>query len=536
MASREAILKEIIKCGQNPTHFIDNYIKIQHPIKGLIPFKTFNYQKKCVEHFQNNRFNIVLKSRQLGLSTLAAGYAVWMALFHKEKNILIIATKLPTAINFIKKVKVALAGLPDWLKISQEITVTKSEVAFDNGSQIKAIPTSEDAGRSEALSLLIVDECAFIRDFSSIWTGLYPTLSAGGAAILISTPNGTVGVGQQYYSMWTEAEAGQNDFNAIRLEWQVHPEHDQAWFEKECRQLKDPKKISQELLCDFLASGDTYLQPGDLNWLREQIKEPIRKEGKVWIWKDPTPDAKYLMSGDVSRGDSKDYSTFHIFDYDNYEVVVEYMDKIPPDRLGELMIEWGTKYNNAVIIPEKNSFGYMTNVKLKSENYPFLFYKSSKQDLFTPLKEIPEEVPGFDTQTKSRIQILSKLEEVIRNKVLKVYSRRLYEQLHTFIWNNGKAQASPDSFDDLVISAAIGVWLLADDSTKLSENDSEILYALLKATKVESGGNATNVCAAINNVKPFVPPSFMSTNNKSQQVSMYNRRTPGMFNFNWLLK
>jgi hypothetical protein len=159
MASREAQVKEIIKCGQNPTYFIDKYVKIQHPLKGLIPLETFDYQKRCINDFEKHRFNIVLKSRQLGLSTIAAAYAVWLAIYHREKNILIIATKLPTALNFIKKVKVALAGIPSELKITKEVSVTKSEITFDNGSQIKAIPRSEDAGRSEALSLLIVDEC-----------------------------------------------------------------------------------------------------------------------------------------------------------------------------------------------------------------------------------------------------------------------------------------------------------------------------------------------------------------------------------------
>jgi hypothetical protein len=543
MASREAQVKEIIKCGQNPTYFIDNYIKIQHPMKGLIPFKTYDYQKRCVNDFQKHRLNIVLKSRQLGLSTIAAAYAVWLAIYHRDKNILIIATKLPTAINFIKKVKVALAGIPDWLKITKTVTETKSEISFDNGSQIKAIPRSEDAGRSEALSLLIIDEAAFISSFSEIWTGLQPTMSTGGSAIILSTPNGTVGVGQQYYNMWTEAEAGQNDFNAIRLEWWVHPEHDQIWFEKEARQLRDQKKISQELLCDFLTSGDTYLQPDDLTWLRMQITEPIKKENKnkIWIWKDPEPNKKYLISADVSRGDGKDYSAFHIFDYDDCEVVVEFMDKLPPDRLADLMIEWGKKYNDAVIVPENNSYGYLTCTRLRNENYKRLFYQSNKKDIFEILDPQPEELNGFSTQTKSRVQILSKLEEVIRNKLLTVHSRRLYEQLNTFIWNNGKAQASAESYDDLVLSAAIGVWLVSD-VTALPVDDKEMLYAMLRASSLERNSQSTTL-SKVNEVKPFVSPAIMGSNPNSvyhpRSSEFAQKQRPGaqgLFNFNWLLR
>ena len=200
-------IKEIIKCGKNPTYFFNKYVKIQHPIKGAIPFKTFDFQDTCVEAFEEHRFNIVLKSRQLGLSTISAAYAAWLAIFHKDKNILVIATKLSVAQNFIRKVKFVINSMPKWLLIPQIVNNNKQALEFSNGSTIKAVPTSEDAGRSEALTLLIVDEAAFVRNFDTLWTGLYPTLSTGGRAIVLSTPNG---VGGQYYDLWKQAEVGRS--------------------------------------------------------------------------------------------------------------------------------------------------------------------------------------------------------------------------------------------------------------------------------------------------------------------------------------
>src|SRR5690606_37911623 len=150
------------------------------------------------------------------------------------KNILIMATKLSTAINFVQKVKVMFESLPPWLLALCKANLTKQSLEFSNGSKVKAITTSGDAGRSEALSLLIVDEAAFIDNFEELWTGLYPTLSRGGRAILISTPKG---VGGQYYKLWVEAESGANSFNAIKLMWYVHPDQDQEWFEKETRNM-----------------------------------------------------------------------------------------------------------------------------------------------------------------------------------------------------------------------------------------------------------------------------------------------------------
>lgn len=158
LTNREAVLKEIIKCGKDPVYFIKRYAKIQHPRKGLIPFETYPFQDDCVADFEKHRFNIVLKSRQLGLSTVTAAYATWYALFKKDKNILVIATKLTTAMNFIRKCKVIIDNVPPWLLLTTP-EPTKQSIKFTNGSVITAIPTSTDAGRSEALSLLIVDEC-----------------------------------------------------------------------------------------------------------------------------------------------------------------------------------------------------------------------------------------------------------------------------------------------------------------------------------------------------------------------------------------
>jgi len=502
LMSRQAQVAEILKCGKDPTYFMKKYCKIQHQLRGLIPFDTYDFQDDCVKQFQQHRFNIVLKSRQLGLSTVSAAYVVWYAIFKKDKNILVIATKLNTAINFIKKVKTMLDGLPPWLLLTK-FEPTKQSIRFDNGSTITAVPTSPDAGRSEALALLIVDEAAFIRDFDEIWTSLYPTLSTGGSAIILSTPNG---VGGQYYKLWTEAESGANDFNPIRLPWDVHPEHNQEWFNKETRNLTK-RQIAQEFLCDFVSSGDTFLQPTEFEKLRTMIKPPLLKEGPqngVWIWKNPEQGHKYIISSDVARGDAADYSTFHVIDYESCEVCAEFMGKIPPDRLAELLSTYGRRYNNALICPEQNTFGYFTCVKLRDEGYPALYYSNNGGDLFGYKSNDPDAVPGFSTQTKTRTQILAKLEESIRNSRLKTYSQRLFDQLQAFIWNGSKAQAAKDAHDDLIMSLAIGAWLAAGESSS-DPQGMAMAMAMLKATAV-GNRNLNDLPGGMNQVRP-VPNS-----------------------------
>lgn len=476
---------EIVKCGRDPAYFFNSYVKIQHPTKGTIPFTTFPFQDDCVKEFIDNRFTIVVKGRQLGLSTLVAAYAVWMALFQKDKNILIIATKLQIAQNFIKKTKTIINNLPAWLVLPSVTANNKQLIEFSHGSTIKAIPTSEDAGRSEALSLLIVDEAAFVRDFDTLWTGLYPTLTTGGRAILLSTPNG---VGGQYYKLYKDAEAGINEFKAIKLNWDVHPERDQAWFDKETKNLS-VRQVAQEYLCDFASSGETFLGDDDLKWLHTQIQAPVTREGfdrNVWIWKQPLSEHKYVMSGDVARGDGKDFSAFHIIDLMTGEIVAEYKGKIAPDRFGDLLNDFGLKYNKALLCPENNSFGYATIIRLRDLNYPKMYYQRSNAVY------IGDYVPpgdtttaGFNTSGKSRSLILTKLEELIRNKQIISYSSRFYDELKTFVWNDNRVQAMKGENDDLVMSLAIGTWLY-DASAEHGKDSGALNQAMLAGMSIKS--------------------------------------------------
>lgn len=187
--SKKEIVAEILKCGKDPVYFIDNYARISHPIEGLIPFKTYPYQADLLQDFNDYRFNVILKARQLGISTIAAGYIVWLMLFHRDKNILVMATKFKTASNLVKKVKAIMKNLPQWIVISEISIDNRSSFELSNGSQIQAASTSGDAGRSEALSLLVIDEAAHVENLSELWAGLYPTISTGGRVIALSTPN-----------------------------------------------------------------------------------------------------------------------------------------------------------------------------------------------------------------------------------------------------------------------------------------------------------------------------------------------------------
>ena len=463
---KEAIKREYAKCAQDPTYFLGKYGIIQHPVKGKVNFNLYDFQEKSLKSFMKHDYNIVLKARQLGLSTLTAGYALWMMTFQQDKNILVIATKQETAKNLVTKVRVMHANLPGWLK-QPCVEDNKLSLRYKNGSQIKAVASSEESGRSEALSLLIIDEAAFIDKIDTIWGAAQQTLATGGRALIISTPNG---VGNFFHKTWIGAEDGTNDFNFINLHWSVHPERGQDWRDDQDK-LLGPSLAAQECDCDFITSGRGVIDGLLLEKMKESsIREPMEKRGidsNYWIWEPPNYTKNYVVSADVSRGDGTDYSAFHIIDIESLEQVAEYKGKISTQDFGNMLVNVASEYNNALLVVENNNIGWAAIQQVIDREYPNLFYTSKDlqyvdvQHQMTNKYRAQERnmVPGFSTTSKTRPLIIAKLEEMFREESVMVHSQRLIDELFVFIYNGNRAEAMSGYNDDLVMSFAIALWV-----------------------------------------------------------------------------
>jgi len=491
--TKKQIVKEILKCGKDAPHFINNYCRISHPMKGLIQFKTYPYQDDLLNDYNDFRFNVILKARQLGISTITAAYCVWFMLFHKEKNIVVLATKFSTAANLVKKVKSMMKNLPEWMKIATIDVDNRTSFELSNGSIIKAVPTSEDAGRSEALSLLVVDEAAHIEKMNEIWTAVYSTLATGGRCIALSTPKGT---GNWFHKTYIGAVDGENEFNPIELMWDVHPERDQAWFEKETKNMSK-RQVAQELLCNFNTSGDTVVHPDDLAWIQGNIKDPIYRTGydrNFWIWEKFDGNNQYLLTADVARGDGADNSVFHVIKLNTMEIVAEYQGKPSLDLYSRILFDAGVEYGNCLLVVENNGIGISVLEKLCDLGYPNLYYsiKSTHEFVESYQGEVMDKaVAGFTTSTKTRPLVVAKLEEFFRNRLLTTYSSRIYHELKTFIWQNGKPQAMRSYNDDLVMALAIGCWV-RDTALQVNKREVEYKKALLNSMyKSDSVMNTT---------------------------------------------
>ena len=463
---KEVIKQEYIKCAQDPAYFMKKYCMIQHPIRGKIPFELYDFQEKSVNEFHQHRFNVILKARQLGISTLTAGYSLWMMTFHQDKNILVIATKQEVAKNLVTKVRVMHANLPSWLK-QKCVEDNKLNLRYMNGSQIIAVSSGPEAARSEALSLLILDEAAFIDKIDEIWTASQQTLTTGGSCIALSTPNG---VGNWFHKTWVEAEEGRGMFNPIKLHWTVHPDREQEWRDEQDK-LLGPSSAAQECDCDFLTSGTGVIDAIILERLRKEFcKEPIERRGvdsNVWIWEQPDYTKDYIVCADVGRGDSADYSAFHIIELETMTQVAEYKGRVNTKDFGNMLVSIATEYNDALLIVENNNIGWATIQQVIDRDYPNLFYTSKDLQYVDVQHQITNKhyredkkmVAGFSTTSKTRPLIISKLEEFFREESVVVRSNRLIDDLFTFVYINNRAKAMTVYNDDLVMSFAIGLWV-----------------------------------------------------------------------------
>jgi hypothetical protein len=470
------------------------YVKIQHPVRGTVSFELYPFQENTLRDFVDNSLNIVLKSRQMGISTLTAAYSLWLMTFHSDKNILCISITQETAKEIVTKVRFANDNLPAWLKVPC-VEDNRLSLRLKNGSQIKAVSSAGTAGRSAALSLLIIDEAAFIDGIEEIWLSAQYTLSTGGRAIVLSTPNG---VGNFFHKTWVEAEEGKNKFKTIRLPWHLHPERDQAWRDKQT-ELSGVKGAAQECDCDFATSGNQVVSVDILEFYKQtHVKDPIEKRGgqqDLWIWDYPNYSKNYMVTADCARGDGADFSAFHVIDIETMEQVAEYKGQLTTKDYGNLLVTVATEYNNALLVVENNNQGWAALQQVIDRDYQNTFYSSADLAIVDVEKTYTNKlngqdkklIPGFSTTTKTRPLVISNLELFFRQKQVIIKSNRLLEELNVFVWNGPKAEAMKGYNDDLVMSFGIGIWVR---ETALKLRNEQIAYSramLGKITRKDSG-------------------------------------------------
>lgn len=436
------------------------FIFVVHPVRGKVRFELYPYQKSVLYQFVKDRFNIILKFRQAGITELIAMYCLWLAMYHPNKKINIISIKDTTAKKVLKKIKYMYKNLPSYLQVPIINGRTgeygsASMIEFNNGSFIESIPTSSEAGRSESLSLLVIDEAAIVRWADQIWAAAFPTLSTGGSAIINSTP---YGIGNFYHSKWVDAIAGGNEFTPIRLYWKMHPERDIEWYNQMSTAL-GPKRTAQEIDGDFLSSGNSVFDLMDIKAIEDCLSDfPVikrRYNGQYLQFNEPEPDKDYFIGADVATGRATDYSSFTCMDKVGEEQVV-YKGRMSVDKYARLLGDTGQLFNWATLAPESNDVGLAVTSMLQAEGYPKLYYFQKMVKKKGKTRPEVDTAPGWLTTSKNRPVIIDGLEADIRNDVITCKDPFFVYEAKTFIYDSlgrpvamGKHKANREGDDSL---------------------------------------------------------------------------------------
>jgi hypothetical protein len=486
-------------------------------VSKYVPLDLFPDQVSLLEDYEKFNENIALKYRQAGVSTVTAAWASKkLAFARKEKpeKILIIANKLDTSMEMANKVRSFTEQWPDWVGIGFSAEKnSQRHFKLNNGCEVKAVATSKDALRGYTPTILIFDEAAFIEADGDFWSACMASLSTGGKVIVVSTPNGYDPI---YYEIYDQALRGMNDFKISEMFWYRDPRYTKdlymvktndlvhyllnrddypvdvlidlsmdnpyerdhsivkdyvgqgykpcsSWFEGMVKKLKyDRRKVAQELECNFLGSGDNVFD-SDLmqNIAKNQLRDPQAKlmGNALWIFKEPVNGHKYVMGVDVSRGDSEDFSSIQIIDFDEREQVFEYVGKIPPDVLAEIAYKWGSMYNAYCVIDITGGMGVSTARKMQELQYQGGFYVDGV-DTTNKWKYDPkmnEKIPGINFNSK-RVQIIAAFEEAVRHG-FKIYSHRTYNEMNTFIYVNGRPDHQKGQHDDCIMGMSMAIYV-----------------------------------------------------------------------------
>jgi hypothetical protein len=469
----EEQVAEIIKCTEDPVHFIKTYVKIVNVDRGLVPFEMWPFQEDMVKSFHENRFSIAKMPRQVGKTTSAVGYMLWCVLFNPDYTIGILANKGSLAREILDRLTKAYEYLPIWLQ--QGIVVwNKGNIELENGSKIFAYATSADGVRGGSYNLIFLDEFAFVphnmaQDF---FQSTYPVISSGQTTkvIIVSTPNGL----NLFYKMWTDAIEGRSTYKPVEVHWSMVPGRDQAWKEETIRNTSE-EQFRQEFETEFIGSSATLISGAKLRSLA--FHNPISSIEGLDIYEQPIPGHLYIATVDCAEGVEADYSTINVIDATQtpYRQVAKYRNnKLPLLFFPTVIYSVGKKYNEAFALIETNNIGQQVvdilHYDLEYENiYKLEHHHIKGQSISAGFRRST----SFGIKTTKTVKKIgcANLKTLVENDKLIINDFDTIAEMNTFSRVRDSYAAEEGNNDDLVMGLVLFSWLTAQtffkDSTSI---------------------------------------------------------------------
>jgi hypothetical protein len=485
----EAQLREFVKCADpetGPLYFMNNYMYIQHPTRGSVLYVPYEFQTRLIETYHKYRYNINLLPRQCGKSTTAAGYLLWYAMFVPDSTILIAAHKYLGALEIMNRIRYAYENCPDHIRAGVT-TYNKGSIDFENGSRIVAQTTTENTGRGMSLSLLFMDEFAFVRPTiaTEFWTAISPTLATGGKCIITSTPNSDE---DQFAQIWRGAnkmfdahgnatEVGVNGFRPYQAHWSEHPDRDEAWADNMRAQLGE-ERFKREIECLFIIFDETLISPLCLTQLAGI--EPLERQGQVRWYKRPERGCTYVIALDPSLGTGSDPAAIQVLELPGLKQVAEWShNRTIVQRqvsilreIAQYIAETTAEPMNIYWSVENNTLGEAALVaiaEIGQENFPGTFMSEPRR-----AGNVKRHRQGYTTTPSSKISACAKMKSLVESNRLTIASKPLISELKTFVAHGLSFAAKIGEHDDLVMAMILAIRMIQQLQNFDSNVDSEL--------------------------------------------------------------
>ena len=475
-------VEEYTKCMNDPMYFIQTYIKIVSLDEGLVPFKLYDFQKEMVGTFHNNRFTICKLPRQSGKSTTIIAYLLHYVLFNPTVNVAILANKAATARDLLGRLQLAYENLPKWLQ-QGVMSWNKGSLELENGSKILASSTSASAVRGGSYNIIFLDEFAYVPSnvAEQFFSSVYPTISSGTTTkvMIVSTPHGM----NMFYKLWTDAENERNSYIPIEVHWSEIPGRDEKWKEETIKNTS-ASQFNTEFECEFLGSIDTLITPQKLRTMA--YTNSIQSNAGLDLYVKPQKDHTYLLTADVSRGTSNDYSAFLVFDVSEmpYRIVAKYRDnEIKPLLFPSKIYDVARAYNQAFVLIEVNDIGEQVATTLQFDlEYDNLIMASmrgrSGQVLGGGFSGGRAQLGVRTTKAVKRVGC-SNLKQLIEDDKLIIEDLDIISELSTFIVKGQSFEADEGCTDDLVACLFLFAW--TSDQTYFKElTDMDVRQTMMR--------------------------------------------------------
>lgn len=466
---------EFLKCKDDPVYFAKNYIKIVSLDEGLTQFSPYHFQEKLINNFHNHRFNICKMPRQTGKSTTVVSYLLHYLIFNDSVNVGILANKAATARELLGRLATAYENLPKWMQ--QGVLVwNRGSIELENGSKILAASTSASAVRGMSFNILFLDEFAFVPNHiaDSFFASVYPTITSGKntKVIIVSTPHGM----NHFYRMWHDAERSRNEYVPTDVHWSEVPGRDDEWRKQTIANTSE-QQFKIEFECEFLGSVDTLIAPSKLKNL--VYESPMQRSAGLDVYEDPLKNHDYVITVDVARGVSEDYSAFVVVDITSFphKIVAKYRNnEIKPMLFPNIIYEVAKNYNKAYILCEVNDIGdqvaSLLHYDLEYQNVLMCSMRGRAGQI------VGQGFSGKKTQlgvkmskTVKKVGALN-LKTMIESDKLFFKDYDIISELTTFVSKHNSFEAEEGCNDDLAMCLVIYAWLVAQDYFKeLTDQD-----------------------------------------------------------------